>query len=60
MQDMGAGFRMLVVETIEKIRRAFYVQKKLIKAICREEQRFIAQFFADTAKPPAEPASMAR
>ena len=27
---------MLVVETIAKIRRAFYVQKKPIKAICRE------------------------
>ncbi len=27
---------MLVVETIAKIRRAFFVQKKPIKAICRE------------------------
>jgi transposase len=33
---MGAGLGMLVVETIAKIRRAFYVQKKPIKAICRE------------------------
>jgi hypothetical protein len=33
---MGAGFRMLVVETIAKIRRAYFVQKKPIKAICRE------------------------
>ena len=28
--------RMLVVETIAKIRRAFFAQKKPIKAICRE------------------------
>jgi hypothetical protein len=27
---------MLVVEAIAKIRRAFFVQKKPIKAICRE------------------------
>jgi hypothetical protein len=33
---MGAGLGMLVVETIAKIRRAFFVQKKPIKAICRE------------------------
>ncbi len=33
---MGAEFRMLVVETIAKIRRAFLVQGKSIKAICRE------------------------
>jgi transposase len=33
---MGAAFRMLVVETIAKIRRAFLVQGKSIKAICRE------------------------
>ncbi len=33
---MGAGARMLVVETIAKIRRAYFVQKKPIKAICRE------------------------
>lgn len=36
MGDLGAGVWMLVVETIAKIRRAFFVQKKLIKAICRE------------------------
>jgi transposase len=36
MKDMGARFRILVVETIAKIRRAFYVQQKSIKAICRE------------------------
>ncbi len=36
MGDMGAGLGMLVVETIAKIRRAFFVQKKPIKAICRE------------------------
>ena len=32
----GGQFRMLVVETIAKIRRAYFVQKKPIKAICRE------------------------
>jgi hypothetical protein len=34
--DMGAGLGMLVVETIAKIRRAYFAQKKPIKAICRE------------------------
>ena len=33
---MGACAGMLVVETIAKIRRAHFVQKKPIKAICRE------------------------
>ena len=32
----GAAFGMLVVETIAKIRRAFFHQKKPIKTICRE------------------------
>ena len=36
MGDMGAGLGMLVVETIAKIRRAFFAQKKPIKVICRE------------------------
>src|SRR3954451_533682 len=36
MADMGAGFGMLTVETIAKIRRAYFVQKKPIKAIYRE------------------------
>ena len=36
MGDMGAGLGMLVVETIAKISRAFFVQQKPIKAICRE------------------------
>lgn len=36
MGDMGAGSGMLVVETIAKIRRAYFAQKKSIKAICRE------------------------
>src|SRR6516164_5278677 len=36
MGDMGAWFRMLVVETIAKIRRAYFAQGKSIKAICRE------------------------
>ena len=34
--DTGARWGMLVVETIAKIRRAFFVQKKPIKTICRE------------------------
>ncbi len=33
---MGTETGMLVVETIVKIRRAYFVQKKPIKAICRE------------------------
>jgi transposase len=33
---MGAKIGMLIVETIAKIRRAFFVQGKPIKAICRE------------------------
>src|ERR1700726_3325678 len=36
MRDMGARLGMLVVETIAKIRCAFFVQKRPIKAICRE------------------------
>src|ERR1051325_7508954 len=36
MGDRGAGWGMLVVETIAKIRRAYFAQKKPIKAICRE------------------------
>jgi transposase len=36
MSDMGAVVGMLVVETIAKIRRAYFVQQKPIKAICRE------------------------
>src|SRR5713226_5385214 len=36
MGDMGAGSGMLIVETIAKIRRAYFAQKKPIKAICRE------------------------
>ena len=36
MEKMGACLGMLVVETIAKIRRAYFVQKKPIKAICRE------------------------
>ena len=33
---LGAEVGMLIVETIAKIRRAFFVQGKPIKAICRE------------------------
>src|ERR1700674_1117740 len=33
---MGAGIGMLIVETIVKVRRLFFVQGKPIKAICRE------------------------
>ena len=36
MEDMGAGWGMLIVETIAKVRRAYFIQKKPIKAICRE------------------------
>src|SRR5215469_14650544 len=36
MGNMGAGWGMLIVETIAKIRRAFFGQRKAIKAICRE------------------------
>src|SRR6202521_4977934 len=36
MGDMGAGSEMLIMETIAKIRRAHFAQKKPIKAICRE------------------------
>jgi DNA-binding transcriptional regulator LsrR (DeoR family) len=34
--NMRARLGMLVVETIAKIRRAYFVQQKSIKAICRE------------------------
>ena len=33
---MGAKIGMLVVETIAKIRRAYFVHGQLIKSICRE------------------------
>jgi DNA-binding transcriptional regulator LsrR (DeoR family) len=33
---MGSGLRMLVVETIAKIRRAYFQEGKSIKQICRE------------------------
>ena len=36
MAEMGAGFGMLIVETIAKIRRAYFAQQKPIKTICRE------------------------
>ncbi len=36
MKNMGAWLGMLIVETIAKIRRAYFVHKKPIKAICRE------------------------
>src|SRR5712671_2690248 len=36
MGDMGAGWGMLIVETIAKVRRAYFIQRKPIKAICRE------------------------
>ena len=34
--DMGVRQGMLVVETIAKIRRAYFVQNRPIKTICRE------------------------
>jgi len=36
MGNMGARLGMLVVETIAKIRRAYFAQHKPIKTICRE------------------------
>src|SRR3954468_19369023 len=36
MRDLEAEVGMLVVETIAKIRRAYFVHKKPIKTICRE------------------------
>jgi hypothetical protein len=36
MGDMGARWGMLIVETIAKVRRAYFVQQKPIRAICRE------------------------
>lgn len=36
MDDMGAGSGMLVVETIAKIRRAYFGQRKSIRSICRD------------------------
>ena len=35
MDDMVAGSGMLVVETIAKIRRAYFGQQKSIRSICR-------------------------
>lgn len=37
--ELGATFGMLTVDAIAKIRRAFFVEKKPIKAICRELKR---------------------
>src|SRR5689334_13080964 len=36
MASMGASRGMLIVETIAKVRRAYFVQQMPIKAICRE------------------------
>jgi transposase len=36
MGDMAARWGMLIVETIAKVRRAYFIQQKPIKAICRE------------------------
>jgi hypothetical protein len=36
MGNMVAGWGMLIVETIAKVRRAYFIHKKPIKAICRE------------------------
>ena len=36
MEIMRAWLEMLIVETIAKIRRTYFVQQKPIKAICRE------------------------
>ena len=34
--DTGARLRMLVLETIAKIRRAYFAQNKPIKTLCRD------------------------
>ena len=36
MGNMVAGWGMLIVETIAKVRRAYFIHQKSIKAICRE------------------------
>src|SRR5215813_8415679 len=36
MGAMGARWGMLIVETIAKVRRAYFIYQKPIKAICRE------------------------
>src|SRR5215469_9269375 len=36
MGDMAARWGMLIVETIAKVRRAYFIHQKPIKAICRE------------------------
>ena len=36
MGDMAARWGMLIVETIAKVRRAYFIHKQPIKAICRE------------------------
>jgi len=36
MGNMVAGWGMLIVETIAKVRRAYFIHQKPIKAICRE------------------------
>jgi transposase len=36
MGNMVAGWGMLIVETIAKVRRAYFIQQKPIRAICRE------------------------
>ena len=36
MRDMVARWGMLIVETIARVRRAYLIHKKPIKAICRE------------------------
>jgi transposase len=36
MGDMGAERGMLIVETVAKVRRAYFLHQKSIKAICRE------------------------
>jgi hypothetical protein len=36
MGNIVAGWGMLIVETIAKVRRAYFIHQKPIKAICRE------------------------
>jgi hypothetical protein len=56
MGDMGAGSGMLIVETIAKIRRAYFTQKKP-KAIYREfQKRSAVQGLAAAGQPGARAA----
>jgi hypothetical protein len=44
-----AGFGMLIVETISKIGRAYFVQKKPIKVICRVSRKVVRKVIRSEA-----------